>query len=634
MGITEGPDPQADHPADAGAASFHGAYVITNAEESYEEQHRRRVHRYLLIMAFRIPALIASAWIYSATGNWPIALAVIAVSIPIPWIAVIRANDRPRRRRGETGRFTARKLDRLALQGHPIKTIPGVGECSAMLLSPGLAEVCRRLGPALSAAGFTESAVRALLGDEVFACLSRGEPGPVEARAAASAEPLAVLTTLFLAAAPVPRSAAAAALAPVTVDEAVAVGLLEPDPDDASAVRAALGLRPLDLPDGGTQWFVSDLDGLMRPHPQHREHVLGVGHASQSLLRATPREPGGAPPATVLDLGTGCGVHACAAARFAGHVTATDVSARAAGFATASAALNDVPVEVLLGDWFAPVAGRRFDLLLANPPFVVGEGRIEHTYRDSGLDLDGASELVVRGAPSHLAPGGTAALLASWVHRDGESWQGRVASWLPSEGVAAWVLQRDVADPALYVGTWLRDEGLDPRVGEGRAKSDRWLAHLADAGVTGIGFGFVFLRSVDGPSEVVCEELAQPFDDPLGAEVPAHFARMAWLRSADLGSARPLLCGDVALERVSVAGGPGSETGWDEVTVRVTRMSGPRWTHEIDDTAARLLAGCRGGLSTDDLVDLLEAATGEDDLRDPAHRLLADLYRHGFVTFL
>lgn len=477
----------------------------------------------------------------------------------------------------------------------------------------------------LSAADFSEAAVRSRLGDEAFGCLSRGEPGPVVA-AASGTEPLAVLIRLFLAAAPVPRAEARDALAPVTVDEAVDAGLLETDPDDPSAVRSALGLRPLDLPDGGTQWFVSDLDGLMRPHPQHREHVLGVGHASQSLLRATPRASVG----TVLDLGTGCGVHACGSARFADSVVATDVSARAAGFAAASAALNGVELDVRTGSWFAPVEGERFDLVLANPPFVVGEGRVDHTYRDSGLDLDGASELVVRGAPEHLTPGGTAALLASWVHREGESWQARVASWLPIEGVAAWVLQRDVADPALYVGTWLRDEGLDPRIGEGREKSDRWLRHLADADVTGIGFGFVFLRTIDGPSEVVCEELAHPFDDPLGDELPDHFARMAWLREADLGTARPVLSPDVALERVSVTG----EEGWDEVAVRVTRMSGPRWTHEIDDAAARLLAGCLGGLATDDLVELLEAATGEEGLRDSAHRLLADLHRHGFVTFL
>ena len=68
--------------------------------------------------------------------------------------------------------------------------------------------------------------------------------------------------------------------------------------------------------------------------------------------------------------------------------------------------------------------------------------------------------------------------------------------------------------------------------------------------------------------------------------------------------------------------------------MRVTRMSGPRWSHEIDDAGARLLAGCRGELPTEDLVLLLEAATGSDGLAESARRLLADLHRHGFVTFL
>lgn len=491
-----------------------------------------------------------------------------------------------------------------------------------------LIALCARLRPVLRAADFTESAVRDRLGDAVFGCLTRGEPGPVHT--AAGGDPLGTLIRLFLAAAATTTAAAAAALAPVTVGQATAAGLLEPDPrSPAERVRAALSLRPATTPGGAAQWLISDLDGLMRPHPQLREHVLGVGHASVSLLRATPLDAVG----TVLDLGSGCGIQACAAATHAESVTATDVSARAAVFTAASAALCGVDVEVLTGSWFGPLGGRRFDLIVANPPFVVGRAQVEHTYRDSGLDLDGASELVVREAPDHLAAGGRAVLLASWVHRPRDSWQARVASWLPDEGVRAWVLQRDVADPALYVGTWVRDEGLDPRVGAGREKSDAWLAHLSGAGVSGVGFGFVFLQAIDGPSEVVCEELTQAFDDPLGAEAAAHFDRMAALDGIDLGASRPQLAPDVALERVSVPDA-GAGVGWSEVVLRVSRMSGPRFSHEIDADGARLLAGCSGALTLDDLVALLEAGTGTEGRTESAHHLIADLARHGFVTLL
>lgn len=103
--------------------------------------------------------------------------------------------------------------------------------------------------------------------------------------------------------------------------------------------------------------------------------------------------------------------------------------------------------------------GRTFDQVVANPPFVVGEARVHHTYRDSGLDLDGASELMISQSIDYLNPGGTAALLASWVHVEGQDWRSRIASWLPAHGVDAWVVQRDVADPALYVARGSRTAG-------------------------------------------------------------------------------------------------------------------------------------------------------------------------------
>ncbi|GAA4385714.1 class I SAM-dependent methyltransferase [Tsukamurella soli] len=496
--------------------------------------------------------------------------------------------------------------------------------------SDQLTHTCRRLRPVLLTIGFSEAAVRDRLGPSAAGAVMRGEPGPV-LTAAEGSDPLDTLIQLFVAHARVDRDDAECALAPVTVDDGIACGLLEDtDADEPEAgVRAALGIRPLDTGDGVTDWLVSDLDGRMRPRPDDPEQVMGVGHASLSLLRATPTDTVG----RALDLGTGCGVQAVAVARRAGTVVATDLSERAVRYASASAALSGVDVELRRGPWFLPVRGELFDLIVANPPFVVGAGAVDHIYRDSGLDLDGASELVVRELPDHLAPGGTAAVLASWVHREGEPWPARVSSWLPADGVEAWVLQRDIADPALYVGTWLRDEGLDPRIGPGRAKSDRWLQRFAEAGVTGVGFGFVYVRAAPGPSSVVCEELAQPFDDPLGPEATAHFVRMAYLRrladdGADLAGVRLRLAPDVALERVSV---PDPEGGWSEAVVRVTRMGGPRWSHEIDDLGARLLAGCSGALPLGELVDLLEAVTDVGPLLEPALALATDLFRHGFL---
>lgn len=94
---------------DRGVDDFDGGksrpVLITAAEPSYEEQHRARVRKYLTLMAFRIPALILAALAYGAWHNGLISLAIVAVSIPLPWMAVLIANDRPPRRPDEPRRF-------------------------------------------------------------------------------------------------------------------------------------------------------------------------------------------------------------------------------------------------------------------------------------------------------------------------------------------------------------------------------------------------------------------------------------------------------------------------------------------------------------------------------------------------
>jgi Protein of unknown function (DUF3099) len=79
--------------------------LITSAAPSYEEEHRARVRKYLTLMAFRIPALLLAAIAYGAWHNGLISLAIVGVSLPLPWMAVLIANDRPPRRRDEPRRF-------------------------------------------------------------------------------------------------------------------------------------------------------------------------------------------------------------------------------------------------------------------------------------------------------------------------------------------------------------------------------------------------------------------------------------------------------------------------------------------------------------------------------------------------
>ena len=484
-----------------------------------------------------------------------------------------------------------------------------------------LLSVCGPLREALTRAEFDIDSIVDLLGVDAHAALGRHEPVPAR-RATENGGDLGWLIRLFLLGDDCPAAAIAAALKPVSLDDAVGAGLISRTGDK---VRAELDLRPLDL-GTGNRWVVSDLDGAMRPRATADDHVIGVGQASLSLLRGTPTRPVG----TVLDVGTGCGIQAIRAADYADHVTVTDINPRALTLTAATAALNGLDFEICEGSWFEPVEGRRFDQVVANPPFVVGEAHVTHTYRDSGLDLDGASELMISRAADYLNPGGTAALLASWLHVEGEDWRHRVASWLPAHGIDAWIVQRDVADPALYVGTWLRDGGADPRDPATSARANAWLDHLEQAEVEGVGFGFVYLRRTDAPSDILCEDLRHGFDDPLGDEALDYFERLAWLREHDVLSARFTVRPETALERVYLPG----EDGWRQVVARVHRGNGPQWQHEVDDLAAALLAGMRAdGLPLEELVTLLSFAHGEDEeaLAAMAVPLVHSLVRHGLI---
>ena len=81
----------------------------------------------------------------------------------------------------------------------------------------------------------------------------------------------------------------------------------------------------------------------------------------------------------VLDVGTGSGAIALAvkAARADAQVTATDVSAPALALAAENAERLGLTIELLEGDLFAPVEGRRFDLVIANPPYVADHEEVD-----------------------------------------------------------------------------------------------------------------------------------------------------------------------------------------------------------------------------------------------------------------
>lgn len=124
---------------------------------------------------------------------------------------------------------------------------------------------------------------------------------------------------------------------------------------------------------------------------------------------------------SVLDLGTGSGAIALAICRQhpGVHVVAVDRSAAALEVARANASRLGLEVEFLEGHWFEPLEGRRFDLIVSNPPYVaegdrhLGEGDVRFEPRMalvSGADGLDAIRAIAASAVKYLNAGGWVAI--------------------------------------------------------------------------------------------------------------------------------------------------------------------------------------------------------------------------------
>jgi release factor glutamine methyltransferase len=141
--------------------------------------------------------------------------------------------------------------------------------------------------------------------------------------------------------------------------------------------------------------------------PQHDTWLLVEALASAAIP----------PGADVLDVGCGTGALSVAAASVKPRaITAVDVSRRAVMAARLNTLVRGVPARVLCGDAFERVAGRTFDLVLANPPYVPGVAdrpRGRHRAWDAGVDGREFLDRLCANVPMLLTPGGTLLLVHS-----------------------------------------------------------------------------------------------------------------------------------------------------------------------------------------------------------------------------
>jgi methylase of polypeptide subunit release factors len=531
------------------------------------------------------------------------------------------------------------------------------------------AEAVEALAQALAAVDFSYEGIHGLLGEGPFAALARDHVVPARHRirqvlgGEVATRPgqrrLAGAVELFMLGGGTSQEGLDAVLGEGAFETLRALNLIE---EAEGRWVSAVDLTPHAADDGTELWVASDLGAHQRPGALKRDHVLGIGQASLTLAQFTERRP----VRSALDLGTGCGVQVFHLLAHAGRVTATDLSERALAFTRFNLVLNAGAlgldpsrlgdrVELLRGSLLEPVAGREFDLVVSNPPFVITPRHEDedelYTYRDGGLPGDQLVSDLLGGLPGILAPGGRAQLLGNWeIHEaDAEAapddapeegaapeqaprpaWDARPRRWIPAEA-DAWIIQREELSPEQYAETWLRDasQQRDPEAFE--AASLDYARDFASRGVAAVGFGMIWLRRPEGEATLRrFEEIGHPVQQPVAPAVTAAVEAYDALERMDderLRAAHLTVAGDVTEERHQR---PGAE---HPGVILLRQGAGLRRTELLSTEAAGFVSACDGELSAGQILDALGALLEWEDA-GPASDLLLHIRRlvaHGFL---
>ena len=457
-------------------------------------------------------------------------------------------------------------------------------------------DLAARVREAFDRGGYTAHAVTERLGTaEVPRPRPRFQSLPLYLWRTREGTPLDTLVRLFLIRQAVPVAVASPVLAPLPPEDWVNAGLLV---SDGSEVRAVVEVVP-------HQGLILAADW---PDATVADPVMGVADSTLALAKLTVRRR----VQHALDLGAGCGLQTLLMAGHGDRVTATELNPRAVRLARFNAAVNGVGnVESLTGDWFAPVSGRTFDLIVCNPPFAIAPDR-GPLHSQTGRPSDELFRHLVRTAPQHLTEGGYFQMVGSWVQTTGEDWRDRLAGWFAGCGCDAWVLHTDPEDATAYALQRAHDDG--GTANETARRFDEWMAYAGRERIEAVCNGVVTLRRRSGRANWVRHDRLHKVPTDGGRFVEQGFALRDFLECDDrtLLAAKLRRAPHLHWERRHEASG----TGWSAVESRLRLADGFGFVGNAEAGVAEFVGRCTGDRPLAAGLKDVAAAAGQ-----PADRL-------------
>jgi protein-L-isoaspartate O-methyltransferase len=372
----------------------------------------------------------------------------------------------------------------------------------------------------------------------------------------------------------------------------------------------------------------SDLFTKLRSSDPY-DHVLSINPAAFNLLHFTIRQP----VDTLLDLGAGCGIQAFAAARHCKQVVATDLNPRAARYLEFNATLNGIEnVEILIGDLFEPVAGRTFDRIVSNPPFVIAPSK-RFVYRDNDMELDGFCRRLVKEVPAYLNEGGIFQMICEWVEMKGQDWSERITEWFEGTGCDVLVMKGNTQEPSGYAEGRIR-ETLPDTDEAASAEFAEWMDYYRRMRVRAIHGGMVTMRRKDGDPWIRVEDRAGRVDGPFGEYVLTGLAIRDFLAShptdESMLEATPRLLPRAMLETQYHWGGQ----QWESPAMRLASSDGLHQTIGLEGDVGGFLKKFDGTRKLGDLIGELTATVDVESSRVRAEcvSMVRLLMERGFVS--
>jgi len=318
------------------------------------------------------------------------------------------------------------------------------------------------------------------------------------------------------------------------------------------------------------------------------------------------------PVGRTLDLGSGNGIIALAAAGHTGAVIATDLNPRARQFCEFNAALNGIPnLEFREGNAFEPVRGERFDLIVANPPFFVTP-TVRRVYSDNGMELDGFCRMLIRQAPEYLEENGYCQMMIEWVQVKGQPWRERITEWIAGLGCDVWVLMSYMQSSLDYTLVRVqedREELSDPAAQT--ALVDTWIEYFNQHGVEAIHGGIIMLRRRQGKNWTRMEDLpslpSRPFGEFMRGIFETHNT-LERLSDEKLLETRPALPPSARLEKQFLI----SDDGWRLSGLDLQLSEGLPYSLALQPQVADFVGACTGKHTLAELADQLAAVLKVD----------------------